>query len=114
MSAKIKWDRIIHDHLTTVFKMDLCNHTAFTVVSFRTPNRIFVAIERKGAFFFDTETLKHTYYVSQKLNLEYADAAIIADWINAQTHDDFEQQGEYSKCNSSLDKGYLCPNFLED
>lgn len=98
---KVKWPKVVHNNGETLIAwIDLCNGTMFRITAFYTtssaPKRaLYVGIERIGSFFFDLDTPKSAGYVSEKLTVNSVDAAVIADWINAQLEKEFPQQGEY-------------------
>lgn len=97
----VKWPKVINSYDEPIVKwIDLCNATMFRIIAFKTfrPKRcLVVAIERIGCFCFDMERVKSWQYVSEKLFVSESDARALADWINAQTGLDHEQQGIYSR-----------------
>lgn len=96
---KIKWENIVEGFYNPIIRqMNLCNGTMYNIISFMTLDpRLFVGIERKGCFLFPIVHPIHWEYASEKLCLFEADARIIADWINAQINESYEQQGQYHK-----------------
>lgn len=82
--VQVRWQKVIDRASLIVKFINLGNGTQFKLISFLHGNKLFVALERIGAFFFDTSRSKSAEYVSEKLNIPFADAAIMADWINAQ------------------------------
>lgn len=105
---KVKWKKVIYADILNVKYVcrwiDLCNGTMFRIVSFFTDTLkgdprggFFVAIERVGAYLFPISDHYKTDYVSEKLCVPPADAASIADWMNAQLCNDVLQQGNYKK-----------------
>lgn len=80
--------------------ISLGNGTCYKLTSFIYENhfsKLFVAIERRGAFFFPIDSFIHGEYVLEKLNLcSLSDANILADWINVQIGHFEKQQGHYS------------------
>lgn len=93
---KVTWEKIIVNEKPIVKFINLGNGTQFKLVSFFIHSKLFVALERLGAFFFDCHRFKSGEYVSEKLNICIADANIIADWINVQLDVYDKQQGYYS------------------
>lgn len=107
--VKVTWKKIIVNDKPVIRLLNLGNGTQFTIISFLYRSKIFVAIERLGAFFFDTERFKSGEYVSEKLHICIADANIMADWINVQLDMYDKQQGHYSLnyINSNCDSDML-------
>lgn len=93
---KVKWEKIVVGDKPIIKIINLGNGTQFKLISFHHCAKLFVALERLGAFFFDCKRFKAGIYVSEKLNICIADANIIADWINSQLNMNDIQQGHYS------------------
>jgi hypothetical protein len=93
---KVIWEKVVHCEKPIIYLINLGNGTQFKLISFYHRSKLFVALERLGAFFFDCERFKSGDYVSEKLNICMADANIIADWINCQLDKYEKQQGVYS------------------
>lgn len=95
--VKVTWEKVIdrHSPKPLVVPINLGNGTQFNLVAFFHHSKLFIALERVGSFFFDTQRSKAGEYVSEKLWIPIADANIIADWINVQTNIDHPYQGEY-------------------
>lgn len=105
---KVEWKRELYsDILNTKYVcrwINLCNGTMFRIVSFITDTikgdpraGLFVAIERVGSYLFPISNHYKAEYVSEKLFVPMADAAPLADWMNAQLKNDVPQQGNYKK-----------------
>jgi hypothetical protein len=94
--VKVIWKKIIVNEKPVVKFINLGNGTQFKLISFFIHSKLFVALERVGAFFFDMERVKSGDYVSEKLNIPYADAYNLADWINVQCGLDIPNQGHYN------------------
>lgn len=77
------------------FNLALGNSTMFRVgVLLTEEGGIFIGVEGKGAYTFGH--FAHWTYVAEKLKLAEGDARNLADFINAQLHDEaFEIQGTY-------------------
>lgn len=117
--VKITWKRIILNEKPVVKFINLCNATQYKLISFWHGNKIFVGLERCGAFFFDVKNFKSGEYVSEKLQIHISDANNIADWINAQLCVSKEIQGTYSKEYLDVYEAYsnitvIQPIFLDD
>jgi hypothetical protein len=111
MTLKVKWPHIAHNKDIWNNSIPLCNWinldngTMYRIISFplhtthgHPKNGLYVGIERKGSFLFDGIRFKSWDYVNEKLGIgNESDARILADWINAQCMEEFEQQGVYQK-----------------
>lgn len=105
---KVKWDRVIYcDILNTgviVRWIDLANGTMFRITAFFSDTLkghpregLYIGIDRIGSYLFPISDHYKTGYVAEKLNIPDADAAPLADWMNAQMKNDVPQQGVYKK-----------------
>lgn len=106
VSIKVKWPKIMDykdiDAPPLMTWINLCNGTMFRLIAFfchggfKYPRSgLFIGIERIGCFHFDLKNRKSAEYVSEKLGIALSDAAILADWINAQLNFEYKQEGEY-------------------
>lgn len=101
MTLKVKWPKVIDGFYKPMIRqMNLCNGTMYKIISFISMGpfqRLFVGIERKGCFLFSMNKGIHWEYAAEKLGLYESDARIIADWINVQINQEYEQQGNYNE-----------------
>ena len=83
---KVKWEKIVVGDKPIIKIINLGNGTQFKLISFHHCAKLFVALERLGAFFFDCKRFKAGIYVSEKLNgkpigSKYPDKNIIEDYV---------------------------------
>lgn len=83
--------------------LSLGNGTQYKVGIFMYKGRLFVGVERKGAYTFGGWC--HWTYAQEKLNLMVADAKNFADFINTQLGDTDKPQGIYEPyfCEGEFD-----------
>lgn len=96
---QVKWPYIVQEYEKIYFNyINLGNYIVYRMVIFKTllPRKgLFVAIESKGAFFFDIRKPLHKDYVAEKLCLAQSDSGSVADFLNVQLKKDRPQQGKY-------------------
>lgn len=103
-----RWDKIklpFYGHVTlgngTMFCMYIAEQIGADTpdMAVSAGRRLFVGVERCGAFGFAWGSWKHFNYVNEKLTLgDESDAAAIADLLNTimDSHGEFKEQGEYT------------------
>lgn len=96
---KVTWPVVITEYDVPIIEwINLCNVTMYRIIAFKTyypKHALFVGIEFRGAFLFSVDNDIYADYVTEKLGIGHSDAAVLADWINAQLGHEVPQQGEY-------------------
>ncbi len=117
--VSVKWPKVVSFDNNLSLNVNLGNGTMFRLHAFyalrpRHGLGLFLGLERIGCFTFGLDIFLHENYVAEKLSLLPADAANVADFLNAQLGIVERLQGKYWSEYMELSPDFDSAMFLSN